>query len=132
MSIVYNISNLKIIFNEKNEQLIFLEDNDTDALTTPVFSADGITEQEEYLITMLLKERQANAKVIANLQNELQTNMDKINSLESTDELLNEIIRDLRTELKDAKTSFEEVLFENKEVLFENKELQKKIVKTEV
>lgn len=124
MSIVYNISNLKIIFNEKNEQLIFLEDNDADALTTPVFSADGITEQEEYLITMLLKERQANAKVIANLQNELQTNMDKINSLESTDELLNEIIRDLRTELKDAKTSFEEVLFENKE-------LQKKIVKTE-
>lgn len=125
MSIVYNISNLKIIFNEKNEQLIFLEDNDADALTTPVFSADGITQQEEYLITMLLKERQANAKVIANLQNELQTNMDKINSLESTDELLNEIIRDLRTELKDAKTSFEEVLFENKE-------LQKKIVKTEV
>lgn len=124
MSIVYNISNLKIIFNEKNEQLIFLEDNDADALTTPVFSADGITEQEEYLITMLLKERQANAKVITNLQNELQTNMDKINSLESTDELLNEIIRDLRTELKDAKTSFEEVLFENKE-------LQKKIVKTE-
>ena len=124
MSIVYNISNLKIIFNEKKEQLIFLEDNDADALTTPVFSADGITEQEEYLITMLLKERQANAKVIANLQNELQTNMDKINSLESTDELLNEIIRDLRTELKDAKTSFEEVLFENKE-------LQKKIVKTE-
>lgn len=124
MSIVYNISNLKIIFNEKNEQLIFLEDNDADALTTPVFSADGITEQEEYLITMLLKERQANAKVIANLQNELQTNMDKINSLESTDELLNEIIRDLRIELKDAKTSFEEVLFENKE-------LQKKIVKTE-
>lgn len=124
MSIVYNISNLKIIFNEKNEQLIFLEDNDADALTTPVFSADGITEQEEYLITMLLKERQANAKVIANLQNELQTNMDKINSLESTDELLNEIIRDLRTELKDAKTSFEEVLFENKE-------LQKKLVKTE-
>ena len=124
MSIVYNISNLKIIFNEKNEQLIFLEDNDADALTTPVFSADGITEQEEYLITMLLKERQANAKVIANLQNELQTNMDKINSLESTDELLNEIIRDLRTELKDAKTSFEEVLFENME-------LQKKIVITE-
>lgn len=124
MSIVYNISNLKIIFNEKNEQLIFLEDNDADALTTPMFSADGITEQEEYLITMLLKERQANAKVIANLQNELQTNMDKINSLESTDELLNEIIRDLRTELKDAKTSFEEVLFENKE-------LQKKLVKTE-
>lgn len=124
MSIVYNISNLKIIFNEKNEQLIFLEDNDADALTTPVFSADGITEQEEYLITMLLKERQANAKVIANLQNELQTNMDKINSLESTDELLNEIIADLRIELKDAKTSFEEVLFENKE-------LQKKIVKTE-
>ena len=125
MSIVYNISNLKIIFNEKNEQLIFLEDNDADALTTPVFSADGITEQEEYLITMLLKERQANAKIIANLQNELQTNMDKINSLESTDELLNKIIKDLRTELKDAKTSFEEVLFENKE-------LQKKIVKTEV
>lgn len=124
MSIVYNISNLKIIFNEKNEQLIFLEDNDADALTTPVFSADGITEQEEYLITMLLKERQANAKIITNLQNELQTNMDKINSLESTDELLNEIIADLRTELKDAKTSFEEVLFENKE-------LQKKIVKTE-
>lgn len=48
---VINLSNLKIVFNTQTEDFIIFDKNDVDIESdTPIFSAEGLTSQENFLI----------------------------------------------------------------------------------
>lgn len=105
---VINLSNLKIAFNTQTEDFIIFDKNDVDIESdTPIFSADGLTSQENFLIKEYIDsyESRKTLKEALNYANErcAKINEEKENLV---DKLLS-AVSDLNDELKKLKNENE-------------------------
>lgn len=102
------LSNLKIAFNTQTEDFIIFDKNDVDIESdTPIFSADGLTSQENFLIKKYIDsyELRKNLKEALDYANErcAKINEEKENLV---DKLLS-AVSDLNDELKKLKSENE-------------------------
>ena len=106
------LSNLKIAFNTQTEDFIIFDKNDADIeFNVPIFSADGLTSQENFLIKEYIDsyESRKNLKKALDYANERcqKTNEEKktlVNKLLSAVSDLNDELKKLKNENEALKT----------------------------